>query len=1157
MLAPKIDERDHAKILEELEELVSQCVPELQNEKDDAGSALLQIFAYMANHVVTRLNKVPDKNVTAFLNMLGTKLLPAQPARVPVKFYSSEGTLEDVLVPSGTQVATSETDEHPAVVFETEKTMNVTISQLKAVYSVDPDKDQIFDHIPDLNSGKKSKLFFNPPSQQHALYLGHEYLFNLKEGKIKLKLDSGVEDFSSDSIMWEYWGYDPQKGEGNWSPLKKPQKTGNEGYITLMPDSGPTKLIIDDPKVVDQDYRELVNEIKKTEGGKDAFWIRARLKNNSSTDFPVIEPLRDCILSSISAEVEISVRPDLVFYNDTPIDMSKAFYPFGTQPCTHDAFYIGSQEGFSKKNAKISITFYLDSAGDPEKSVGGNLLLSWEYWNGSGWSQLEDWDEGEQIKIGRVELPSSWSEKVYIGNLPPSASQPKIVNNPPADNLFTGPFYVDRVVVVQPQVTTKKISEYRFDSSPTGIEFRCPQDIMPTEINGKKNYWIRVRIVGGNYGIQRLDENAQEIAACVPPKINTVTIADKYLDAAGNPEPQSLQYCLAKNNLQFSDCTGLESFKPFEPPDDRNQAVYLGFDKSFANGRISIFFSLMRQEYLENKKPRITWSYLRTRNNKDEWVPLQVLDTTDNLTISGTVEFLGPSDIDKAKKFGQALYWIRAEVAEYAFQPYEQILSDFIDKSITKAQKENIPLKQTISQPLLKLALTLLASTAISATQGTIPQPVTNLSSAQASLAKADIRKLIPLISVGPCVSEDFSHPKFAVLKEVKAIPAAPEIEGVYLNTTWAVQAETVTDELLGSSDGKAGQTFFLSGSPALFEVVWTREPTVPDKDLLEGKEEDVNVTDKGEVWVKWRAVDDFFESNEQSRHYTVDRTFGQIQFGNGVNGMIPPIGGTIKASYKTGGGTVGNVAAGEVKNLLTSIAFIDGVHNPDAAQGGANTESVERVLEKGPKRLQHRHRAVAQEDYEWLAKEASRAVARAKCIPNFNDSGEKELGCVSVIIVPESTEDRPTASPELTRIVERYLRNLTPVSVSSLTVTAPTYLGISVAADIYVTSMESASEVKFKAVKQLQDFLHPLYGGYDKKGWDFGKMPCNSDILAILQKLPEVDHVENLLITVNEEKSGTKFTVNKDVSLPAYTLISSDTHKIEIRSMEVSQNWG
>jgi hypothetical protein len=126
------------------------------------------------------------------------------------------------------------------------------------------------------------------------------------------------------------------------------------------------------------------------------------------------------------------------------------------------------------------------------------------------------------------------------------------------------------------------------------------------------------------------------------------------------------------------------------------------------------------------------------------------------------------------------------------------------------------------------------------------------------------------------------------------------------------------------------------------------------------------------------------------------------------------------------------------------------------------------------------------------------------------------------------------------------------PVSVSSLIVTSPSYLRASVSADIYVTSMNAASEIKFSAVRKLERFLHPLHGGYNGNGWDFGKMPCNSDILTILQELPGVDHVENLSITVRDDNSGRIVTVKNGESLPAYTLISSDIHQLEIRSLEV-----
>jgi hypothetical protein len=48
---------------------------------------------------------VPEKNFLAFLNLIGTELLPPQPARAPLTFRLAENSPVDALVPAGTQAA--------------------------------------------------------------------------------------------------------------------------------------------------------------------------------------------------------------------------------------------------------------------------------------------------------------------------------------------------------------------------------------------------------------------------------------------------------------------------------------------------------------------------------------------------------------------------------------------------------------------------------------------------------------------------------------------------------------------------------------------------------------------------------------------------------------------------------------------------------------------------------------------------------------------------------------------------------------------------------------------------------------------------------------------------------------------------------------------
>ena len=45
------------------------------------------------------------------------------------------------------------------------------------------------------------------------------------------------------------------------------------------------------------------------------------------------------------------------------------------------------------------------------------------------------------------------------------------------------------------------------------------------------------------------------------------------------------------------------------------------------------------------------------------------------------------------------------------------------------------------------------------------------------------------------------------------------------------------------------------------------------------------------EVWVRWHEVESFYTSSATSRHYMIDPITGEIKFGDGIRGMIPPLG--------------------------------------------------------------------------------------------------------------------------------------------------------------------------------------------------------------------------------------------------------------------------
>ena len=229
-----------------------------------------------------------------------------------------------------------------------------------------------------------------------------------------------------------------------------------------------------------------------------------------------------------------------------------------------------------------------------------------------------------------------------------------------------------------------------------------------------------------------------------------------------------------------------------------------------------------------------------------------------------------------------------------------------------------------------------------------------------------------------------------------------PRLRGVRTNTTWAIQAITIKHEILGSSTGNPNQIF----SMAQFPVLTGQQLTVREPDLPSPAEQAVLKTWAGEnaltvlrdpagqpeeVWVRWQQVPDFHSSGPRDRHYVLDHLTGTVQFGDDQQGRVPPQGRhNLRVDwYQTGGGKQGNKPVDTITQLKTTVPYIDRVANLEAASGGANQESLERVVEQGPKALRHRGRAVTTADIEDLAYQASSEVVRAQAItPHFDPVG-------------------------------------------------------------------------------------------------------------------------------------------------------------------------
>jgi predicted phage baseplate assembly protein len=331
----------------------------------------------------------------------------------------------------------------------------------------------------------------------------------------------------------------------------------------------------------------------------------------------------------------------------------------------------------------------------------------------------------------------------------------------------------------------------------------------------------------------------------------------------------------------------------------------------------------------------------------------------------------------------------------------------------------------------------------------------------------------------------------------------SPRLDAVLTNTVPASQALTVRDEVLGGSDGSPDQAFDLANRPVVGDLV-------------------LEVEERPDVFEQWRQVDDFLESGPDDPDYLLDRSAGRIRFGDGDRGRIPvanpqnPGRNVVARLYRFGGGARGNVGAGTITELQTFVEGVGSVTNLRPAQGGADEERLQEAKDRAPQQLKSKDRAVTSEDYEALARATPGAeVRRAKALPlvhpNFADS--RIPGVVSVIVVPESERPDPMPNEATLRAVCAHL-NRRRLLAAELHVIPPSYREVKVEVDLIAGGGADLAALKREVEDALTDYFHPLHGGQDGQGWEFGRTIFFSEVYRLILQVQDVDRIdENRLV--------------------------------------------
>jgi predicted phage baseplate assembly protein len=289
---PNLDDRRFQDLVDEAKRRLQQnCGEWTDHNVHDPGVTLIELFAWMTEQLIYRLNRIPTHNYVKFLELMGVKLFPPTAAGAPVTFWLAAPQPETVSIPIGTRVATLRTDTDEAIVFSTVEKLDIVPCSFLTAMSVAQD-GPLRRHRDALDRGEGFACFSPRPVPGDSLLIGLSA--GVPSCAVTLRFGCRIEGFGVDPNRpprtWEAWD-----GE-RWLPCEiERDDTGGfnrDGDVVLH---------------VPRSHTASVLELER------AGWLRARV-TTAAADQPAYDssPLITSIGAFTSGGTADSVNADTV-----------------------------------------------------------------------------------------------------------------------------------------------------------------------------------------------------------------------------------------------------------------------------------------------------------------------------------------------------------------------------------------------------------------------------------------------------------------------------------------------------------------------------------------------------------------------------------------------------------------------------------------------------------------------------------------------------------------------------------------------------------------------------------------------------------------------------------------------------------------------------
>ncbi len=1127
------------------------------------GAALMQVYARFLKSLADRLNQAPDKNKLAFFDRLGVDLLPAQAARAPVVFKPVRG-MPDATVPARTRVGATAVDG-AQLVFETDESIALASASLVQVVSLWPGRDAWRDHSSELVARASFRLFENLEPVPHALYLAHDTVLALAgPSMVEVELELGESAPTPLPLVWEYWDGEIWRGFQEFLPLERAGATDPVDLTRGLTRTGIVRLVT----ACGSSFRTVVN-------GVEARWIRARLATPlapaPNAALAALDRIRlsSVVDRSLPASAWLAGRgivPEQAFGGEVKLDLTRTITPLGARPEAGSALYLACDEALTKPGAVVTLRYR-------------RIKTPEEIADQQGAAFTANVEQAQQAVVNAVKKAIDAMIRIAGGLLDIGVNPPTAALTPQI-NIAIGVLNDLRVQLV-PERMDLIATIRQAAQNLLGLLFGVPAG---TQANfGWADVGAALLAAAGIPGplatalFDFKDLNDQRIAAAAT---DVRAAAQDIIDALNflkvlTPETAALaggaqlptmadpvvawEYWNGRRwlavgasapgsagSLNFTEFAAGGAEVTFSVPDDVEPVEYSGVTARWIRARlVSGGYGIVTL---------VTWKDEQT-GHINFFPAVQVRPPNVELLRLGYVYRSRLTPPEHAVTENDFSFIDRTKAARTRGEPFAPF-TPVEDRTPALYLGFDAPL------PADQLSLYLDIEEVVGDEEGPELEWEAWDGETWAPVRERDATRrltvpgMVTLPWPGTRPDMNALRARFGTARawlrarrRTDGTPRNALIRGIHLNAAWASEVRTYDGETLGAGNGEPGQSFRLRNAPVMAgEVVEVRElsgprarveePILREELLRAGlSETDIRVVRDPrsnattEVWVRWRNSGSLQFGGPGDRIYEVERTRGRVRFGGLATGRTVPAGAdNIRmAGYRAGGGTRGNVGTDAIARVLAGV-LAERVRNPVPAEGGADSEPPERMLERGGTVIRNRRQAITASDYEELAREASPAVAVARAIATEHPGGRRAAGWVTVRIVPRSSDPRPWPSFELREQVRQFISRRAPAQLTARIAVIPAlYFPVGVEAVVSPKDPGLSGAVVSAVRAELARFLHPLSGGPEGRGWPFGRDVYASDLCAALEGLEGLDYVSSLALLVGGSPVGDHIRVPDD----------------------------